>query len=400
MKTLPKLIRAVVLIAAGVAMLAPSPDASSEHFVIVNNSDSYMGGAGNNYGTVLKLGGTKNNPVLSQAASLATGEPSPWGGGSYAPLVQVVAAGSDICVFMTELYGTVGTSEISAFKYPGMTLVGNYGNSIGSGVIVASGGYLFASYYYEMGAWKIGEGCSLTQAGMYSASYGDASDMAATPDGKTLAVSAHGSGGCCLYSWSISTGGALTEHGPYYITGVLPWGVDVTADSKFALFDVQGYGPPYDDGDTEIDVLAINSDGSLGEEYAFGGDNSLGTAYSGGWIHLSPDEEFLFVTDDEQSITTVNFSENPVNITWSGCLTKLRIPKGDSGLANGSIAAAGTVGTGSAIYVSEQYEFSSVALLNINSLTGCTTEAESSPFVLSDTTAKAWSLVAWPPRLF
>ena len=77
MKTLPKLIRAVVLIAAGVAMLAPSPDASSEHFVIVNNSDSYMGGAGNNYGTVLKLGGTKNNPVLSQAASLATGEPSP-----------------------------------------------------------------------------------------------------------------------------------------------------------------------------------------------------------------------------------------------------------------------------------------------------------------------------------
>ena len=68
MKTLPKFISAAVLIAAAVAVCAPAPNAGSEHFVIVNDNDT----TGNNYGTVLKLEGTKKSPALSQVASLAT----------------------------------------------------------------------------------------------------------------------------------------------------------------------------------------------------------------------------------------------------------------------------------------------------------------------------------------
>ena len=62
-----------VVIAAGVALCAPAPDASDAHFAIVNNSDFYYPSYGYNYGTVLKLAGPKDNPALNVAASLATG---------------------------------------------------------------------------------------------------------------------------------------------------------------------------------------------------------------------------------------------------------------------------------------------------------------------------------------
>jgi hypothetical protein len=92
MKTLPKLICAVVSVAAAVAALAPSPGASSDHFVIVNDNDYYGNSQGNNFGTILKLAATKQNPLLNQVAALATGEPSVTQG-SYTPTVQVVRQG-------------------------------------------------------------------------------------------------------------------------------------------------------------------------------------------------------------------------------------------------------------------------------------------------------------------
>ncbi len=41
----------IAAISVGVALCAPSPDASNAHYVIINNSDI----SGNNYGTVMKL---------------------------------------------------------------------------------------------------------------------------------------------------------------------------------------------------------------------------------------------------------------------------------------------------------------------------------------------------------
>ena len=48
------------------------PGASSEHFVVVNDNDYYENSYGNNFGTILKLEGMKQNPLLQQVASLAT----------------------------------------------------------------------------------------------------------------------------------------------------------------------------------------------------------------------------------------------------------------------------------------------------------------------------------------
>ena len=98
MKISFRFVIALALIAAGVAVCAPSPGASSEHFVIVNNNDNFFRAQGDNYGTVLKLAGTKQNAVLNQAALLATGVQS--SGGGPIPSVQVVRVGADICVFL------------------------------------------------------------------------------------------------------------------------------------------------------------------------------------------------------------------------------------------------------------------------------------------------------------
>ena len=116
----------LAVIAAAVVVCAPAPDASDAHFVIVNNNDNFFRAQGDNYGTVLKLAGTKQNAVLNQAALLATGVQS--SGGGPIPSVQVVKVGADICVFLvTSTYQI--PNEISAFKYPGLKLVGNYSDS-------------------------------------------------------------------------------------------------------------------------------------------------------------------------------------------------------------------------------------------------------------------------------
>jgi len=410
-----KMLVAIAAIIAGVAALAPGPGASSEHFVIVNDNDYYGNSQGNNFGTILKLAGTKQNPALEQVASLATGEPSVTQG-SLVPTVQVVREGSDTCVFLADSAGARAATpnEISSFLYPSGKEVGSYSDSnvtspeLSGIIIVAQNGYLFAAYDgYDngnqvsnyMATWKINAGCTLTLFQTYQLSDTDAVfSMAATPDGKTLVASYEHGGVCCIGSFSIGHAGTLTEHGPYYVFDAATiWGMDITADSKYAIFNIAGNCQPHPVCHTQININPINPDGSLGDGPTFGGDGSLGTAHAGGWVRLSPDERFLFTTDDWDEVTTLNFTESPLNVTYSGCLTELKIPNGEPSVISQAIATAGRSGAGRAIYVAET---ASVALLAVNEKTGCTTEASSSPFLIPDVNVNSASLVAWPPRGF
>jgi len=403
MKTLPKLICAVVLIAAAVAGFAPSPGASSEHFVIVNNNDNFFRAQGNNYGTVLKLAGTKENPLLNQVASLATGVQS--SGGGPIPSVQVVKVGADICVFLvTSTYQI--PNEISSFKYPNLTLVGNYSDGnvpdYDSAVTIAVGdGYLYATYGNYLASWAIGEGCALSLGQTYTVNTPEVEGMAVTPDEKTLVLSEALGSFCCVDSFSIGANGSLTEHGPYELGGAYsPWGMDITADSKYAVFA----GEPYCQNGCEgfVMVFPINPDGSLGNEEDFGnGEFGLGN-FEFNYVRLSPNEKYLYASgggDNQITVTALNFSENPMNIT-SGCTTALRQI---SGITAWSLATAGTTGTGEGLYVAEgnlEVGQGAVGLLSMDPTTGCATEVPASPFVLSGAKAVAVSLAAWPPRPF
>ena len=402
---------ALAVIAAGVVVFAPAPDASDAHFVIVNDNDYYGKSQGTNYGTVLRLDGTKQNPDLKQAAALATGEPSVLQG-PFTPTVQVVRRGSDVCIFLADSAGPQADTpnEVTSFRYPSMTPVGSFSDSQVSSaelgiVIAAYGDYLFAAYDgYQttsyLATWQIGSGCTLTLLGTYEIPY-QIFSMAATPSGNALLASYMGGGTLNgVDSFVIGSGGVLTETGPYgLLNAKAAWGLDITADSKMAIFTMQGFGPPYDDGETEINTFVVNSNGSLGQQGNFGADGSLGTAYGGGWIRLSPNEKFLFVTADvpDDPVTTLNFSENPLNVSWSGCLTTLKIHKGAQAVLGQGIATLLPMGGGGGIAIAEGR---TIGLLAVNPGTGCLTEAPESPFALSDKNSGSASLVSWPPRGF
>jgi hypothetical protein len=401
----------IILLIAALGLCAPGQNAGNEHFVAINNNDSYGDSQGNDYATLLRLDGTKQNPILKQAALLNSGVSSVETG-AYVPTVQIVRTGLRTCLYLADSNGpeSKDPNEITAFEYPSMKPTGSFSDSAVPSpelgiAIVAHGNYLFAAYNgYQIpsyiGTWQIEPNCTLTLLQNFELPYEpNTFDLAVTPNGNTLIVSTFHTESCCVDSFSIGAGGVLTEHGPYGVGNAdSPVGVDITQDSKFALFNVVSFS-----GEMQVNVFAINSDGSLGTQYAFGGDGTLGKTPAGYYLWLSPDERFLYTDGGNgkvAQVTTLNFTESPLNVTYTGCTTNLKVPKGQRISYPSSMATVGTVGTGSALYVSEVYDVSSVALLAINSTTGCTTEVKSSPTLLSDKNAYIYSLVGWPPRLF
>ncbi len=315
--------------------------------------------------------------------------------------MQVARHGSDICIFLKDEIDSSGANEVSAYKYPGLVLVANYTdsnvpNSYYPYAIVASGDYLFVVVGKYISSWAIESGCTLSLLQTTPVVTGSI-NLAATPDGKTLVGSNDGS----VDSYAIGPNGTLTERGPYDTNG-RALGLDITADSQYAIFAAFPLCLP-NQCTTFVEVITINPDGSLGKEQDFGGDGSLGNTEGVGFVRLSPNEKFLYSsggTGNTNQIITFNFTENPLNITYTGCTTNLRTV---SGPIAWTLATAETTGAGGGLYVAEGNTFDgqgSVGLLTINAATGCTTEAPSSPFSLADNNAGATSLVAWPPRPF
>lgn len=408
MKNLLRWAMALMVVFAGMTLLAPAPDASNAHFAIVNNSDFYFPSYGYNFGTVLKLAGPKDNPSLNLAASLASGAMSQEINDG-APEVQAFRHGSDICIFLAEGVDSSGANQISSFKYPDQTPVGTYTDSnVPSSAIpswiVASGDYLFVSLVSsvaDVASWSIGPGCTLTLAQTTPLKLGE-SDAVVTPNGKAIIAS----GDVNADSYTIGPNGSLTENGPYSETGGED-GMDIPADSQYVLFGSSGCL----DGlhcYSAVEVVGINSNGSLNpaSDRTFGGDGTLGKSQRVFYVHLSPDERFLYGTgwtDDGQiqQEITFNFTESPLNITYrSGCTTNLKMPSIYT-MAY-SLATAGISGTGEALYIAESEDGGAgdIALLHINPTTGCTKEAPESPFSIGDPHAAITSVVAWPPRLF
>jgi hypothetical protein len=297
--------------------------------------------------------------------------------------------------------------DIASFLYPSLTKVGNYTdgsvtNSRLGIVLAAHGNYLFAAYNGQtegepatidgqIGVWQIDQGCTLSLVDTYTGPY-PVFSMAVAPNGKTLVISYFTD--FYVGSYGIGPGGALT--GPYTVffdnNGTAPQGLDITADSEYAIVNVLS---DY----TALDIFPINPDGSLGNNYfQFGGSGSLGNTPGGGWIRLSPNEKFLYVTAGEKAIT-LDFTELPVKVTY-GCTTTLKVPPGEPSLNSGTVAMVVPSGSGTVLYVPEVGNFSSIGLLSVNSSTGCTAEQVSSPYILTDQDAAAWFVAAWPSRPF
>src|SRR5580658_5119454 len=96
MKTSVRYFLAILVIGLTTVLWATSPGASSEHFVLTNNSD-YMGG---NYGTRLKLLGNPGNLSFKTKDAFATGGTD--GAASSIPDIQIIQHGPYTCVFLSD----------------------------------------------------------------------------------------------------------------------------------------------------------------------------------------------------------------------------------------------------------------------------------------------------------
>jgi len=380
---------------AAVALWAPQPYASDAHFVVVNDGDL----SGDNFATVMKLSGIASNPLLKDVATLDTEVES--SGVAFLPSVQIARVGPAICVFVADSTPTV-PGQISAFQYPETTLVGNYSDANlpydQTEAIVVAGGELYSASEGYVTSWAIGPGCTLSLQQTYMVATGDnICGMGVTPNGETLVLSEGIGAQCCVESLSIGANGTLTERSDTFVYAEFPNALDITADSRYAIFS----GVPYCEPNCNalVMVIAINPDGSLGEEIDFG-NGSLGSDLGFADIRLSPDGRFLYATGGDgtgEQVVTLNFSENPVNLSY-GCSTTLR-PTSHRFAAAG-LATLGTTGAGNGLYVAESSDVSGVGLLFVDETTGCPREAPASPFRFSDPNAAPESLAAWPLRPF
>jgi len=354
----------------------------SGNYVVTNNDPSEA----KNSASIFQL----KNKALRLVETLETNGLGGGGGSDYGTPRVVV---NEKCLFV----GDAGSSDIASFQLPTLKKLGNYvdpsGNSNQDGTLAlaARGSFLFAAYGVSanIGVWRIGSDCRLSLLGSYSSSVA-VTGMRVTPDGKTL-VASYGYPQEFVDSFSVSSNGVLTEKGPFQASGCCPAQVDITKDGKYAVFGS-------DAGVTQVYIFPINSDGTLGAGTVFGGDGSLGEGFVASGVWLSPNEKFLFVSNNvTKQITSLAFDENPPTLSYIG-ITTLR--NSAELTAIGGLTTSSPDGNGGAIYVAEDDSPAPglVGLLQVNP-DGTTTEAPGSPFS-NGTTSVLFSLAAYPARSF
>jgi DNA-binding beta-propeller fold protein YncE len=256
-----------------------------------------------------------------------------------------------------------------------------------------SNGYLYAnntgngsSIPPNLDVWQITPGCTLTfatsLANTTGINNGVIDGMAVTPNGKYLVV-AYGDGSVGDYaigSGSISLIGQEMIAGHGVGQGAYAGSVAISSNGLWAIF---GDFSPFNT--TQFDVAAIGSNGQLAPTTTYGGTGSLGPGLDSNGITLSPNNQFIYVVDTGTGQeTTVSFDATTGVITYpNNCLTDLKGYNSEWSYASQSAVVANS-GSGGGIYVSEGFlngsQNSYIALLAVNSKTGCVTEAPHSPF--------------------
>jgi hypothetical protein len=193
----------------------------------------------------------------------------------------------------------------------------------------------------------------------------------------------------------------------------LPSGVDITQDSKYAIF---GDSSATFTNVTELETEPLPFCGTVSKD--FGGPigasaTNLGPAVDASNVWLSPGANtsngtFIYVANaGSGQITTVNYLEGPDTMALAGiapvCTAGHTNPTAlhNSGTwtRDAGIQTSATTGTGKRIYVAEYGSPSSVALLQVDA-SGCTKESAFSPFADLSSINGALSLNAWPARPF
>lgn len=388
MTIVSRTLAALTLFAMFPAICVGTTNAATHHYVVADNNTFPS-----NTVSLYEVS-DRSLVLLTTVPTGGTGS----GGGYFAGVTQSITRdGTDICLFAAD----ASSLDISAMKVwtrsPYLEVVSNYvspdgGAAIAGLGITTSGGYLYANYTGNVinggtvnpaiGVWKIRSGCTLSfvrQLANTSGPNGGAIDgMAVTPNGKYLVV-AYGDGS--VGSYAIGDGG-ISLIGQEIIAGnalgtAEAEGVAISSNGQWAIFG------DFTFNGTQLDVASIGSDGTLAPTVTYGGNGSLGDGVGDGSIQLSPNNDFIYNVDTYSGQeTTVSFDTTTGAITYpNACLTSLNGYKSKWTYA-AQVATMVDAGSGGRLYISEGTgENSYIALLQVNSTTGCARETRDSPFV-------------------
>jgi len=207
-------------------------------YVLANNSN-YISNSATLYKLNTVTGGLAKTGVLHTGGQAATNE-------FYLAQVEQTVSRDASCIFVFD----DGSSDIAAFsKASGYKRVGDYFKSNliaddhgGTLTLTPDGTFLYASYGFtsNIGAWRVNSDCTLTFVSSYRAD-SDFGPIEVTPNGKYLVSG--GLGSAELFAISQRDGaltlvGTLTfnEGACARIGYCEPHGLDITKDSKFAVF--------------------------------------------------------------------------------------------------------------------------------------------------------------------
>lgn len=454
---LSKLCSLVVLLAVIFALFPAHLQAAPKHWVYLNDNNN--GGA--THGTNTVYGFENDSPGLNKLLAIG-GEPA-LGWATHGNSVvhtealkdqALLAFSSTACLFVGEPLASpsMPNGDIAAFfvdtntghlsltaRYPTPAGISTYWGialttrkspaTLYAGYSIAGGG--------TVGVWKIlNTKCELKLENkvVVSALHGGAIfGMAEAPNGDTLALS-YGDGSIESFQtplWAVTAAPCTTAIDSLGFTdgnNGYPDQVDITKDSAFAIFgDQPGLTPPYGPTELEMIPLPITCTSGIGTPGTtdFGGPIVANTSYLGSNldstdIWISPDENFIYVTNEDPTrqpgFTSVAFSEiaYPGAATMSlaaGCTAgfanpiSLKTLSGHSGFweAQG-IQTHATTGHGTRVYIGEEWKVeppSAVGLLDLD-IAGCVQEAPLSPFANPgpSTGGGAGQVSAWPPRPF
>lgn len=216
-----------------------------------------------------------------------------------------------------------------------------------------------------------------------------------------MLVTAYGDGS--IGSFNISSGTPIANNDTQLSTGylentVFPDGVAMTRDGHFAIFgDASG-------GFSEVEVSDISA-GKLTATVNYGGpDQTMGSGLAANNVLFSPNEAILYISDNlSGQITAAHFDKTSGTLTF-GCISKALNGFGTNWTFSGALATAGTLGTGSVLWVAEDglgVSQSSIGLVEVTSRGGqCSlTETANSPAVDPSSMNLCW-LNAFPQRPF
>jgi len=368
---------------------------ATHRYVVANNNVP-----GTNTVSIYELSGNTLGASLVAVTTVPTGGTGI--GGGYPANVTLFPGpiSQGHCVFV----GDSGSGDIATMtpihNNQHLQLVGNYNSPDGDAAsagglgIAYSNIFIYANYTGNgnnippaIGVWELAQGCGLAFAAHLATAGingGPIDSMVVTRRGEYLIVAYTdgsigsyyiGNGGVKLTSQEIISGSGVGS-------GAYAGSVAISRDGKWAIF-----GDSSASNATQIDVASIGKNGVLGPTTTYGGDGSLGSGLNATGIAFSPDNRFIYVVDSGSGqITTLSFDTTTGIVTYpNNCLTNLKDYNTNWSTAS-QVDVIGDAGTGTGLYVSEGFLTgeSYIALLSVNSKTGCTTELPHSPFTDSN----------------